>query len=148
MARSELSTTFEQVDKFYTFLMLCINDLWTINYLSCFVSWAALRSSCMFLVICSVLQMTSSVHGRVASSSPSSPGSTASEAGTGLLQMKRKWFTAHSQRQRFIYFTLTGKQRFWKNWRCCSNPYQARFHFKYGPCILMTGSEEKYDSLW
>ena len=39
----------------------------------------------MFLVICSVLQMTSSVHGMVASSPPSSPGCAASGAGGGLL---------------------------------------------------------------
>lgn len=54
------------------------------TYLSCLVSWAALRSSWMFLVICSVLQMTSSVHGSVASSSAPSPGSAPSEAGRGL----------------------------------------------------------------
>lgn len=33
-------------------------------YLSCLFSWAALKSSCMFLVICSVFRMTSSVLGR------------------------------------------------------------------------------------
>lgn len=33
-------------------------------YLSCLFSWAARRSSCMFLVICSVFRMTSSVLGR------------------------------------------------------------------------------------
>lgn len=74
-----------------TFILFNCNIFEVITYLSCLVSWAALRSSCMFLVICSVLQMTSSVHGRVASSSPSSPGSTASEAGRGLLRMKRKY---------------------------------------------------------
>ena len=54
------------------------------GYLSCLFSWAALRSSCMFLVICSVLQMTSSVPGRVASASASSSGSNVSEAELGL----------------------------------------------------------------
>lgn len=57
----------------------------TSSYLSCLVSCAALRSSWMFLVICSVLQMTSSVHGSVASSTPSSAGSAPSVAVKRLL---------------------------------------------------------------
>lgn len=103
----------ENVWLLYLFIMSFNKDLLITIYLSCLVSWAALRSSCMFLVICSVLQITSSVQGRVASSSPSSPWSTASEAGRGLLQMERKPFTAVCtaiHEDSFKFFISTTKQ--------------------------------------
>lgn len=48
------------------------------TYLSCLNSWAALSSSWMFLVTCSVFSMTSSVQGKVGSGSPPSPPSSGS----------------------------------------------------------------------